>query len=256
MPSMREALESAIEEHNEPEQVEDTSTATATEVDAGASAPEAVESPDEVSTEEKSAAPEPDTKETAAPVDKAPQDKPETAEQRAAHRVDRAPASWKKEAKGDWAALPLHVRQEVYKREMEVERVLKETAPIRQQIQEIQNVVSPYMARIQSAGVTPVQAMNELFKADFVLATGTPQSKAQMMAKLVKDYGVNIEDLDAAIVARYARPAAGATAGLRPELRQPACPAATPTGIWPRSTRSVNRRNSRSFSRLPRPSSR
>lgn len=201
MPSMREALESAIEEHNEPEQVEDTSPATTSEVDAGTSASETVESPDEVSTEEKGSTPEPDIKETAAPVDKAPQDKPETAEQRAAHRVDRAPASWKKEAKGDWGALPLHVRQEVYKREMEVERVLKETAPIRQQIQEIQNVVSPYMARIQSAGVTPVQAMNELFKADFVLATGSAQSKAQMMAKLVKDYGVSIEDLDAAIVA-------------------------------------------------------
>ena len=43
--------------------------------------------------------------------------------------------------------------------------------------------------------------MNELFKADFVLATGTPQSKAQMMAKLIKDYGVSVEDLDAAIVA-------------------------------------------------------
>ena len=143
---------------------------------------------------------------TAVPAEK-PADAPkvETAEQRAAHRVDRAPASWKKEAKGDWAALPLHVRQEVYKREMEVERVLKETAPIRQQIQEIQNVVSPYMARIQSAGVTPVQAMNELFKADFVLATGTPQSKAQMMAKLIKDYGVSIEDLDAAIVSGMQR---------------------------------------------------
>jgi hypothetical protein len=84
---------------------------------------------------------------------------------------------------------------------MEVEKVLKETAPLREQIQEIQSVVSPFMARIQAAGVTPVQAMHELFKADFVLATGTPQSKAQMLAKLVNDYGVSIEDLDAAIVA-------------------------------------------------------
>jgi hypothetical protein len=202
MPSMREALESAIDsvETTVEEPVNDTpaTVETAPEPVETASADSGVES----ETPEKAEPVDASGEKTEVPAEK-PLDAPkaETAEQRAAHRVDRAPASWKKEAKGDWAALPLHVRQEVYKREMEVERVLKETAPIRQQIQEIQNVVSPYMARIQSAGVTPVEAMNELFKADFVLATGTPQSKAQMMAKLIKDYGVSVEDLDAAIVA-------------------------------------------------------
>jgi hypothetical protein len=205
MPSMREALESAIEEHNEPEQTENTIPASASEESAVASAPESSEPDGEVSAEKEGASAELAPEKAADPVDGAVKDKeqvkPETPAERLQHRVDRAPASWKKDAKGEWAALPLQVRQEVYKREMEVERVLKETAPIRQQIQEIQNVVSPYMARIQSAGVTPVQAMNELFKADFILATGTPQSKAQMLAKLVNDYGVSIEDLDRAIVA-------------------------------------------------------
>lgn len=206
MPSMREALESAIESaettseevSNEPVQSEDTVSASSVEEVSSDTTPETT-APETTKTEEKPVDAAPVVKEDAGEAGKTAPDKAETTAERIAHRVDRAPASWKKEAKGDWAALPLHVRQEVYKREMEVERVLKETAPIRQQIQEIQNVVSPYMARIQSAGVTPVQAMNELFKADFILATGTPQSKAQMMAKLVKDYGVTIEDLDAAI---------------------------------------------------------
>ena len=209
MPSMREALESAIEsaettseETTHVESVQSESTPAVETASPPSQDTSSVSSPAEgVEANEKPAADTPSIKEVVDEPGKTLENKVETAEQRAAHRVDRAPASWKKEAKGDWAALPLHVRQEVYKREMEVERVLKETAPIRQQIQEIQNVVSPYMARIQSAGVTPVQAMNELFKADFVLATGTPQSKAQMMAKLIKDYGVSIEDLDAAIVA-------------------------------------------------------
>jgi hypothetical protein len=201
---MREALESAITEHEEP--ADDTQTTTevqSADVETSSAVVEETSTEavrDETKTE--SAPAEVKADDTAGkPAETQPEKPVETQEQRAAHRVDRAPASWKKDAKGAWAELPLQVRQEVYKREMEVERVLKETAPIRQQIQEIQNVVSPYMARIQSAGVTPVQAMNELFKADFVLATGTPQSKAQMMAKLIKDYGVTIEDLDAAIVA-------------------------------------------------------
>lgn len=207
MPSMREALESAIEEHNEPEQIENTSPATEAESvsSASASEPEASESQNDVPAEKEGDAASVTPKEDAGAVGKEAGDKsqakPETPAERIAHRVDRAPASWKKEAKGEWAALPLQVRQEVYRREMEVERVLKESAPVRQQMQEIQQTISPYMARIQSAGVTPVQAMNELFKADFVLATGTPQSKANMLAKLVNDYGVSIEDLDRAIVA-------------------------------------------------------
>jgi len=204
MPSMREALESAITEHEEPADDPQTTTEVqSTDVETSSAVVEETSTDavqDETKTE--SAPPEVKADDTAGkPAETQPEKPVETQEQRAAHRVDRAPASWKKDAKGAWAELPLQVRQEVYKREMEVERVLKETAPIRQQIQEIQNVVSPYMARIQSAGVTPIEAMNELFKADFVLATGTPQSKAQMMAKLIKDYGVTIEDLDAAIVA-------------------------------------------------------
>lgn len=207
MPSMREALESAIEEHNEPEQIEDTRPATEVEVAEDTSASEASESQNDVPAEAQGADDKPAPKENAGAVAEADKDKPQgkqeqqTPAERLQHRVDRAPASWKKEAKGEWAALPLQVRQEVYRREMEVERVLKESAPVRQQMQEIQQTISPYMARIQSAGVTPVQAMNELFKADFVLATGTPQSKANMLAKLVNDYGVSIEDLDRAIVA-------------------------------------------------------
>jgi len=219
MPSMREALESAIDSVEtaeettvaSPVQIEDTSTVSTSPVETapGETSSNATSIPD-IPADAKPAVADAPSKEVAGTEPQKVEHKDETPEQRAAHRVDRAPASWKKEAKGDWGALPLHVRQEVYKREMEVERVLKETAPIRQQIQEIQNVVSPYMARIQSAGVTPVEAMNELFKADFVLATGTQQSKAQMMAKLIKDYGVSIEDLDAAIVA-----------GMQPQQAQP-----------------------------------
>jgi hypothetical protein len=56
------------------------------------------------------------------------------------------------------------------------------------------------MARIQSFGVTPQQAIGQLLQADHVLATGTKAQRAQLMAKLVKDYDVDIAELDAAIV--------------------------------------------------------
>lgn len=196
MSDMREALEAAFteEEKHDATQVE-------TEV---VSEPAADSTP----AVEESAASEPAVEEKAAPVDAAgkkvevPVEKQEPSVQPGQHRVDRAPASWKKEAKGEWAALPLHVRQEVYRREMEVNRALQEAAPARQFQQEFEKTVAPYMARLQSLNATPQQAFQHLLNADYQLASGTPQQKAQLLDKLIQDYGIDIAELDKAISAR------------------------------------------------------
>ena len=128
--------------------------------------------------------------------------KPDEAPTPGQHRVDRAPASWRKEAKGEWASVPLHIRQEVHKREMEITRALNEANTASQAANQFQQVAQPYMARIQSLGVTPQQAFGELLKADYLLASGSPQSKAQLIDKLIQDYGVDVAELDATIARR------------------------------------------------------
>ena len=200
MSELREALEAAVTEQestNEPATTPEVST-PASEAPAAepiqSPEPEAVE-PDAPKTE--SVAPESKAPDTAVKEAKAPAE-----DQKGLHRVDRAPASWKKEAKGEWNALPLQVRQEVYRREMEVSRVMQETAQARQQVEQINRTVAPFMARIQSSGVTPVEAIDQLLKADYTLATAPKAQRAEFMAKLVADYDVDIASLDAAIVAR------------------------------------------------------
>lgn len=118
------------------------------------------------------------------------------------HRVDRAPASWRKEAKGEWAAVPLHIRQEVHRREMEINRALEDANRSKQSAQQFEQAAAPYMARLQSLNATPQQAFQHLLNADYRLATGTPQQKAQLIDKLLQDYGVDITELDRAIAAR------------------------------------------------------
>ena len=201
---IREALEAAVVEHDvpDPAPAQDTAPAPAA---TPAPAVDAKEQSSEPSTPVKAEKPETapsDAKEKPpAPVadDKTKPTVPETPEQRAQHRIDRPPTSWRKEAKGEWGAIPLQVRQEVYRREMEVERVMKETAPIRQEMESIKTAFSPYMARIQSMGATPLQAIDSLLKADHTLATAPRQQKAQYLAKLIADYDVDINDLDSAI---------------------------------------------------------
>jgi hypothetical protein len=206
MSELREALEAAVEQEvsNEAPSTPEVQTA-APETSAPSTAPTS-EAP--VSTEAKTETgaaevPQADAAGKKAEVPTAgtpPVEKP-TPEQKFAHRVDRAPASWKKEAKGEWAALPLQARQEITKREMEIERVLNEHKPIREQMQQVQQTIQPFMARIQSSGVTPIQAIGELLKADYTLATANKSQRAQFMAKLIKDYDVDLESLDGALVA-------------------------------------------------------
>jgi len=200
MENLREALDAAFEK----ETPSDTQNAP-TEVEAQQlAAPEADgDVPEQAQSDpEKPAAAEADTKSAVDPVDKAAAPNAGAEPASGQHRVDRAPASWKKDAKGEWNALPLQARQEIHRREMEVQRVLNETAPIRQEVQQFREAVTPYMARIQSLGVTPHQAVGELLKADYLLATGTQSQKAMFIDKLVQDYGVDIKELDAAIAKR------------------------------------------------------
>ena len=202
MSELRDALNSAFEkeEANEPETVEVQSAVPSEAENEVSASTEAAPDAERAATEAKTET-VPTEAEKPDPTGKAPEAQP-SEQAKEIHRVDRAPASWKKETKGEWAALPLHVRQEVHRREMEINRALNETNNIRQQAAQYDQTVQPYMARIQSLGVTPVQAVGELLKADYLLATGTPQQKAQFIDKLLQDYGVDIAALDAAISAR------------------------------------------------------
>jgi hypothetical protein len=203
MPELREALESAIQ------QSEETAAAEPQTVPESASTPEPVAEEKPVDTpadgvEKQDEAPKTDAAEKPAAADKeaaAEQPKkPETEEERRQHRIDRAPQSWKKEAKGEWAALPLHVRQEIHKREADITRTLNQTAPDRQLAEQFKQTVQPFMARIQANGVNPLQAVEGLFKADLMLATASKADRAKYMADLIKQYDVDIEALDNALV--------------------------------------------------------
>lgn len=200
MSELREALESAItQSETEAEtpaeapvaQTEPSAEASASSIEESSSVEETEAAPAEVSNSEPAKATEPKkdgTPETTQETSGKPQ-----------HRVDRPPQSWKKEAKGEWNNLPLHVRQEVYRREAQVNQVLHEAAQHRQIAEQFSQVIAPYQARINSLGAAPAELVGRLLQTEYALATGTRQQTAQMIAKLVKDYDVDIEALDAAL---------------------------------------------------------
>jgi hypothetical protein len=206
MTELREALESAVQQQEATDSPSSPESASAPEPVSPPAAPPTSAS-DDADTSSSSAPDDSDAKPSDTPSpgseekqQAAPDKAPETPTSKREHRIDRAPQAWKKEAKGEWANLPLHVRQEVYKRELEISRALSEAAPARHAMQQFQQTVSPFMARIQSNGVTPMQAVEHLFRADYTLATAPMPQRAQYMADLIKQYGIDIAELDRALV--------------------------------------------------------
>lgn len=113
--------------------------------------------------------------------------------------VEDAPKSWKAAARGKWSTVDPEIRTEVQRREKEIARVFGETSTIREQAKQLEAVLRPFEARIQSTGMPPLQVVQELFRADHILTTAPAPQRAAYMAKLIKDYGVDIRALDSAL---------------------------------------------------------
>lgn len=115
------------------------------------------------------------------------------------YSTDKPPQSWRPAQKSKWGSVDAEVRQEIIRREREIETTLGNTASERQLAKAFQQTVQPFMARIQSMNIHPIMAVGELLKADHVLSTAPTAQRAQFMAKLIKDYGVDVAALDSAL---------------------------------------------------------
>jgi len=112
----------------------------------------------------------------------------------------KAPISWKPGAKEHWGKLPPEVQQEVDRREREITQTLQHTAEQRKLADRFVEATRPFEAMIRAEGRDPVVAAQELFATAAFLRTGTPAQKAQLVANMVKNFGIPIDALDQALV--------------------------------------------------------
>lgn len=124
---------------------------------------------------------------------------------------ERPPVSWRPEVREHWATLPAEVRAEVARREAEVQRTLQETAEARRFTEQLQQVIRPYEMFIKAENSNPLQAIDNLMSTAARLRTGTAPELAQMVAGIVKQFGVGrfgntfIEQLDSALAGEVPR---------------------------------------------------
>lgn len=144
--------------------------------------------------------------------------------------IEKAPSSWKPDAREHWAQLPDNVKAEIARREGEVQRTLQETAEARKTAEAITSVVQPYMHFIKAEGSNPIQAIDNLMATAAKLRTGTAPELAQMVAGLVNQFGIGrfgnqfIEMLDTALAGNTPRAADPQTTQVEQLLNQKLAP--------------------------------
>lgn len=122
---------------------------------------------------------------------------PAEAEARVARsRVDRPPQSWKEAGKGEWSALPLHVRQEIHRRESQINKVLEESSTYKEISSSFEKLFTPHLQRVRDYGTNPVQMVDSLLQTEAALASGSQFQKAETIANLIQQYGIDVQTLD------------------------------------------------------------
>lgn len=117
--------------------------------------------------------------------------------------IAKAPVSWKPEAREEWAKAPPVIQQEVMRREREITETLRTTAEARHFHGQFQQMVAPYEQMMRAENTSPIQAFQNLMQTAAVLRTGTPQQKAQLAVEIITQHGIDIEQLDNMLSARY-----------------------------------------------------
>lgn len=197
-PTLRESIEAAVEEHEEP-------------IAPDTPAPAKVEPPDtSTPTPQQAPAPTSDRVQTAPPkaqVPGQPSATPTPGQPAAAEEPLKAPSQWKATVRDKWAALPREVQEEVIRREGDMMRTIGSVGHKVAFANEVSQHFEPFVQRLQENGVSPGQFMGEVFGSIRTLATGTPGERADVVANIIRAYNVDVNTLDAALTRMIQTPA-------------------------------------------------
>lgn len=116
---------------------------------------------------------------------------------------EKAPTAWKAGARERWATLPQEVREEILRRERDVEVGMRQNAEGRKFQETFQQVVEPFRPAFAAEGVTdPIVGIRNLLQTANSLRFGAPAQKADIVAELIQHYGVDPMILDHALSQR------------------------------------------------------
>ena len=112
----------------------------------------------------------------------------------------RAPSQWKPAEREVWDKIPKAAQEAIVRRANEDRQALQQSFEARKQWDAFSSVVAPYEPMIRASGAThPLQVVQNLLATASVLRNGTAAEKAQMGARIIKDFGIDVEALAASL---------------------------------------------------------
>jgi hypothetical protein len=189
-PSLRDTLEEAIEEHDPEHELVPASADDSGPSAEGAAPPGAAEP------------------KTADPTGSTPVASPSAVPPQVAASPEglKAPAQWKPEVKEMWNGLPRKVQEEVLRREADSMRLIGSVGPKIRMADEVSQHLQPFAEKLQQNGIGPSAFLGDVFSSIKILASGSPQDRAEVVANIVQSYGVDVRDLDRILTFRIQRP--------------------------------------------------
>lgn len=125
----------------------------------------------------------------------ATEDEPKAAES----AFPEAPSSWTKDAKEAYAELPENLKAEIHRRENDFHRGIEKFRGMANIGEVLHKEISPYAELIQQNGTNAPAVIRNLLSTQKTLLQGTPEEKANTVASILSEYGIDTELVNAAI---------------------------------------------------------
>jgi hypothetical protein len=105
------------------------------------------------------------------------------------------PKTWSKEAATWWEKVPPQVQAEIHKREQDIFKGIEQYREAANVGRAYQEVLTPYQADIQAAGINPVEMFQNFAANHWILSKGTPEQKLTVVKNLISHYGIDVNAL-------------------------------------------------------------
>lgn len=109
----------------------------------------------------------------------------------------KAPQSWTPQAREKWAGVDPEIKAEIHRRESEAGRVIQSAAAQRQFVDAFERLMQPYEMFIRAENSNPLAAVDNMMRTAAQLRVGTPAAKVEIVAGIIKNFGIDLPALDA-----------------------------------------------------------
>ena len=123
------------------------------------------------------------------------------------HSLDTPPRGLTATQREAWKDTPKEIREAMHKRSEDYSEGIKKYAQKARNADIMEQVLTPHRQLFATNNATPPQLVGQLLQTASVLQMGTPHQKAGLVANMVKQFGIDINTLDSALVGENSAPA-------------------------------------------------